>query len=172
MLEVLAASHRGSIIVVGGDHNHRPSRVQLSTHDRATDGICSRQMEAHIKKILSRTGAGIQTVGKAQFDWDGTEKLRMLFFKPVSVRDAVLNRLDEYGLTRREEEIALCVMRGLSNREIAEKLFICEQTVKDHLRDTFQRMRIHRRSELSAKLLLPALDGPIPSPPPPKRLPR
>ena len=45
------------------------------------------------------------------------------------------------------------VIRGLSNRQIAERLFIAEQTVKDHLHDIFEKMKIHHRSELVAKLL-------------------
>ncbi len=49
--------------------------------------------------------------------------------------------------------MALWVVRGLSNREIAERIFIAEQTVKDHLHDVFEKMKIHRRSELAAKLL-------------------
>ena len=34
-----------------------------------------------------------------------------------------------------------------------ERLFICEQTVKDHLHDVFEKVKIRRRSELAAKLL-------------------
>jgi DNA-binding CsgD family transcriptional regulator len=32
-------------------------------------------------------------------------------------------------------------------------LFVTEQTVKDHLRDVFKKMQVHRRSELVAKIL-------------------
>ncbi|TLY36473.1 MAG: response regulator transcription factor [Nitrospirae bacterium] len=37
---------------------------------------------------------------------------------------------------------------GLTNREIAERLFITEQTVKNHLCDVFEKLNVHRRSEL------------------------
>ncbi len=62
-------------------------------------------------------------------------------------------RMAAYGLSRREQEIALLAIRGLSNREIADLLYICEQTVKDHLYTTFAKLTIHRRSQLAAKLL-------------------
>jgi len=39
-------------------------------------------------------------------------------------------RMAAYGLSRREQEISLLAIRGLSNREIANFLCICEQTVK------------------------------------------
>ncbi len=60
--------------------------------------------------------------------------------------------LADFGLTPRQEEVTLLVVRGLSNREIAEQLFIAEQTVKDHLRDIFEKAGVRRRSELAAKV--------------------
>ncbi len=61
--------------------------------------------------------------------------------------------LTDFGLTPRQEEVTLLVVRGLSNREVAEELFIAEQTVKDHLRDVFEKVGVRRRSELTAKIL-------------------
>jgi DNA-binding CsgD family transcriptional regulator len=55
-----------------------------------------------------------------------------------------------YGLTKREREIAMLVIDGRSNREIAEQLRMAEQTVKDHLHHVFAKMKIRRRSELAA----------------------
>ncbi len=60
--------------------------------------------------------------------------------------------LADFGLTPRQEEVTLLVVRGLSNREVAEQLFIAEQTVKDHLRDVFEKVGVRRRSELTAKI--------------------
>jgi DNA-binding NarL/FixJ family response regulator len=62
-------------------------------------------------------------------------------------------RLTSCGLTQRQQEVTELLMRGLSNREIAEQLLIEEYTVKVHLRDIFQRMNVHRRTALVAKIL-------------------
>jgi DNA-binding CsgD family transcriptional regulator len=62
-------------------------------------------------------------------------------------------KLSELGLSRRQSEVTLLAVSGLSNREIADRLFIAEQTVKDHLWDIYQRADVHRRSSLIAKLL-------------------
>lgn len=59
--------------------------------------------------------------------------------------------LARFGLSLREKEVCALAMRGLSNREIAQRIFISEQTVKDHLHNVFKKMNIHRRSELGAK---------------------
>lgn len=47
----------------------------------------------------------------------------------------------------------MLVIQGLSNIEIAQKLFIAEQTVKDHLHHIFGKMNIRRRSEVAAKAM-------------------
>lgn len=62
-------------------------------------------------------------------------------------------RVVEFHLSRREEEVAMLVVQGLSNLEIAQQLFIAEQTVKDHLHHVFGKMGIKRRSELAARVL-------------------
>lgn len=56
------------------------------------------------------------------------------------------------GLTKREEEIALLICQGHSNREIAETLVISETTVKKHIANIFEKTEIKKREELKAKL--------------------
>lgn len=51
-------------------------------------------------------------------------------------------------LTEREREVAELAAKGLRNHEIAEKLFISENTVKHHLKIIFQKLEIDRRSKL------------------------
>ena len=61
--------------------------------------------------------------------------------------------LKNYNLSCRQEETALLAATGYSNREIAEKLFITEYTVKDHLKEIFQKIGVRTRSELCPKIL-------------------
>lgn len=51
-------------------------------------------------------------------------------------------------LTEREKEIALLVKKGYSNREIGEKLFISETTVKKHMSNIFDKLGIANREQL------------------------
>ena len=52
-------------------------------------------------------------------------------------------------LSNREHEIAACVAQGMKNKEIGEKLFISEQTVKNHLHNAFQKLGVSDRLELA-----------------------
>jgi DNA-binding NarL/FixJ family response regulator len=48
-------------------------------------------------------------------------------------------------LTDRELEVLRLVARGLSNRRVAEELFISENTVKNHVRNILEKLRLHSR---------------------------
>ena len=56
-------------------------------------------------------------------------------------------RLRELGITRRELEILELIARGLSNREIADKLFVSENTVKTHSSRLFEKLSARRRTQ-------------------------
>ena len=53
------------------------------------------------------------------------------------------------ALSRREEEIARLAASGLSNREIAERLFVSVRTVEGHLHRLYAKLGINHRSELA-----------------------
>jgi len=65
----------------------------------------------------------------------------------------VLNaeKLREVGLTAREHEILALIAQGLSNREIGEKLFVSENTVKTHSSRLFEKMQVNRRVQAVQK---------------------
>jgi two-component system NarL family response regulator len=50
-------------------------------------------------------------------------------------------------LTDRELQVLALVARGLSNREVAEQLFISENTVKNHVRNILEKLQLHSRME-------------------------
>lgn len=56
------------------------------------------------------------------------------------------------GLTPREFEVLGWLVQGMCNKEIARKLGIEEQTVKNHLRPIFQKFAVVRRTELLVKV--------------------
>ncbi len=56
-------------------------------------------------------------------------------------------KLAELGLTKRELEILELIAAGLSNKEIAEKSFVSENTVKTHLSRVFDKLGAKRRTQ-------------------------
>jgi two-component system, NarL family, response regulator LiaR len=56
-------------------------------------------------------------------------------------------RLEALGITPREHEILELIAAGLSNREIAERLFVSENTVKTHSSRLFDKLQAKRRTQ-------------------------
>lgn len=61
------------------------------------------------------------------------------------VRDAA--RVEALGLTPRELDILDAMAAGLSNKEIAERLFVSENTVKTHAARLFSKLSAKRRTQ-------------------------
>ena len=81
-----------------------------------------------------------------------TRKQEVLVVKEVRVPTAqpfTLNeeRLRDLGITRRELEILELIAQGMSNREIADKLFVSENTVKTHSSRLFDKLSARRRTQ-------------------------
>ncbi|HYX27194.1 MAG TPA: response regulator transcription factor [Pyrinomonadaceae bacterium] len=56
-------------------------------------------------------------------------------------------KVKELGITARELEILQLIAGGMSNREIAEKLFVSENTVKTHSSRLFEKLSAKRRTQ-------------------------
>ena len=81
-----------------------------------------------------------------------TKKKEVLVIKEVpvpAIQPFALNeeRLKNLGITKRELEILELIAQGLSNREIAEKLFVSENTVKTHSSRLFDKLSARRRTQ-------------------------
>ncbi len=53
------------------------------------------------------------------------------------------------GLTPRELEVVGCIIKGLSNRDIAQKFELSEETIKRHLSNIFEKTGVSTRLELA-----------------------
>jgi two-component system, NarL family, nitrate/nitrite response regulator NarL len=60
---------------------------------------------------------------------------------------------DQSLLTRREKEILKAIALGLTNKEIADKLFISDRTVNSHRTNIYQKLDVNNAAELVAKAM-------------------
>jgi DNA-binding CsgD family transcriptional regulator len=65
-----------------------------------------------------------------------------------TVDDAALKRL---GITKREYEVLGLIAQGLSNKEIADRLFVSTSTVKTHTSNLFVKLEASRRTQALQK---------------------
>jgi DNA-binding NarL/FixJ family response regulator len=87
--------------------------------------------------------------GEIWLDSHTTAAVMRQFAAPDDGSVAVARGRTRVPLSAREREIVALVAQGYRNREMAEKLFISEQTVKNHLHNIFDKLGVSDRLELA-----------------------
>jgi NarL family two-component system response regulator LiaR len=72
---------------------------------------------------------------------------------PIDRENFVLNEniLNQTGLSKREYEVLELMAAGLSNQQIADKLFVSLNTVKTHSSRVFEKLEVSRRTQAVEK---------------------
>jgi DNA-binding NarL/FixJ family response regulator len=152
-------AHRGIVVVAG---ELRPREGSLLA--RARDDMPSATLLACVPPSDARVLRWALDNGVEGLVWD-TELETML---PLAIRalEAGLlvvprelrRRLQPPELTTREKQILSLVIMGLSNGEIASKLYVTESTVKSHLGTAFRKLGVRSRAE-AARLITDPDEG-------------
>lgn len=81
------------------------------------------------------------------------EKEVYIINTPNEMADFALNEkeLEKLGLSKRELEVLQLMAEGLSNQEIAERLFVSLNTIKTHSSKLFEKMDVKRRTQAIEK---------------------
>nr|WP_223192787.1 helix-turn-helix transcriptional regulator [Paenibacillus sedimenti] len=125
----------GFNIVEGATHCNHDGRTPTPTYELDTRG---EKLLEFLNHLFRRAG----------MEWKSTivntdEGTALLLHSPL---------LDL--LSDREREVALQVLSGFSNMEIAKNLIITESTVKKHLKSIYVKLDIHKRTQLAVKLMI------------------
>ncbi len=131
------------------------SKLSVAREDRSANGLAvsngdrAREFGTAYRvflpdQILSRR----QELGQNFYGAGQTQELS-------HARERVISKVVENrNLSRREAQVALCCVEGLTNAEIGNRLQVSEQTVKFHLRHVFIKFGVKRRAELISRLLM------------------
>lgn len=73
--------------------------------------------------------------------------------KEMPASDFVINEiaLKETGISKRELEVLQLMQQGLSNKEIADTLFVSLNTIKTHTSNLFDKLEVSRRTQAIVK---------------------
>jgi DNA-binding CsgD family transcriptional regulator len=97
------------------------------------------------EEILSRRNAiGVESYPREVRAREGNQYFGRAIERVVANND----------LSRREAQVTLCCVEGLTNAEIGNRLNVSEQTVKFHLRHIFIKFGVKRRAELISRMLM------------------
>ncbi|QUH00434.1 response regulator transcription factor [Saccharopolyspora erythraea] len=126
-----------------------PAVVALTTFD--ADQYVLRALRAGASGFLVKSTPPEDLIGLVRVAADGHTVL-----SPEATRRLVAASADEHGqrasalvsdLTEREREVLACLGEGLSNAQIAERLFLSEATVKGHVSRTMTKLRCTNRTQ-------------------------
>jgi two-component system NarL family response regulator len=100
-----------------------------------------RAIQSGAKSYLLKDSDKTEIAGTIRAVYRGEQKL------PPNVARLFAERSERGGLSQRETEVLGLLTRGQSNKEIASKLNIAEDTVKSHLKTLFAKLDVRDRTE-------------------------
>jgi DNA-binding CsgD family transcriptional regulator len=156
----LGVALRAAGVVAGGDRGASLLREAIAVLERGDAGLDRARALADLGALLRRRNRRTEARellrealdvahragAKALADRAETE-LRATGARP---RRVVLTGLD--SLTASERRIAELASQGLTNREIAQSLFVTARTVEGHLTSIFRKLQLDSRNELRSAL--------------------
>tara|TARA_R110002094_G_scaffold162182_1_gene147055 strand:- start:371 stop:673 length:303 start_codon:yes stop_codon:yes gene_type:complete len=74
-------------------------------------------------------------------------KNKSLIKKNGSLQDIDQNQIESLNISSREYEVLQLISKGHSNKEIAEKLFLSESTIKTHVSSLLLKLDAKRRTQ-------------------------
>ncbi|MEV7024240.1 helix-turn-helix transcriptional regulator [Kitasatospora sp. NPDC093558] len=133
-----------------------PTAVAMAAEHarRAADGLPAPQLPVRVQTRDGRWyvlhGSALRGPGVA----GGDSGQATVVASPATPAETVPLYLAAYGLTAREQEVALLLVRGCDTREVARTLAMAPYTVQDHLKSVFAKTGVASRRELVARIML------------------
>jgi DNA-binding NarL/FixJ family response regulator len=141
LLDLRMPDKDGLAVLEEVNFDQTPTRVIVLTAAEDDRGVVLKQSATDLLvKSIHRVHAG-----EIWLDNRMTAEVMKAFAKSSDAGP----RREKPLLSDREKEIVQLVAQGFRNKEIGEKLFISEQTVKNHLHNIFDKLGVSDRLELA-----------------------
>jgi DNA-binding NarL/FixJ family response regulator len=152
-----AARTRGRVLTAAGDTDHGGAALEQALATFTRLGLPLEAARTHL--LLARLAEGRETAAEEggaaldAFEWLGARRdadATAAFLRSLGVQAARRGPRDAGELTAREREVLALLGEGLSNRQIAERLFLTRKTVEHHVRSVLRKLGLRSRAEAAA----------------------
>jgi len=123
-------------------------------------GTCGIVLKQTATELLIKSIRKVHA-GEIWLDSHTTAAVMRQFSSPMETTPLGGRDRDRSPLSQREREIVVLVAQGFKNKEMAEKMFISEQTVKNHLHNIFDKLGVSDRLELALYAIHKNIHTPI-----------
>jgi len=137
---IIECSPHSRIIILTsfGEEDRVVPAIQAGAHGYLLKDIAPDQLIQAIRNAYR---------GEVQLHPSAAQQLMSAVAHKEMAADVRSSRLETGALTDRECEVLSLVTRGLSNREIAEKMFISDKTVKSHVSNILSKLHLEDRTQ-------------------------
>ena len=152
----------GAVVLIHSGRSDWQSLVQQHSASQLVIVISQHVTITELQLALTLGGKGYMDAGSSSINF--VQAVNTVNSGALWIPASLLNQLNQFlskvipsqhswqsfesRLSKREYEVASLARRGLSNKTIAENLFITERTVKQHLTATFAKLGIKDRLQL------------------------
>ncbi|MGV3759974.1 MAG: LuxR C-terminal-related transcriptional regulator [Actinomycetota bacterium] len=170
-LRALAAQSRARLCLATGEGDPQAClREALTRFERAQMPLELARCRLELARALAETRPEVARI-EARAALEAFERLEAArpadaaaaLLRTLGVRSSTARQPEGSVLTRREQEVLDLLGRGLSNPEIAERLYISRKTVEHHVSNILAKLGLRSRAEAAAySLRRPTADAPGP----------
>jgi DNA-binding NarL/FixJ family response regulator len=153
-----ALGEAGDVTVLAGEAEllRREGAVE-QLRERAPDCpivvVSERDDRSFVRKCLRAGVRGF--VCERDIDPALQPTVRAVLAGQLSVPQTIRDRIAWRTFSLRERQVLQCVADGLTNAQIADRLYLSESTIKSHLSSSFRKLGVSSRAEAAAAVLDP-----------------
>ena len=159
-LENGAQTSAADVVLVAGPLRSEPQSFFSRMRDRFADQrlvACVRDDDARsVRWAIVKGADGV--VWDSEIDATLEITVRAVYLGLLVLPRDLRRQVQPPELTNREKQALSLVIMGLTNREIAHKLFLSESTIKSHLNSAFRKLGVGSRAE-AARLIADPEEG-------------